>query len=149
MDKIKLLSGFKLMSSLSSQLKEAADWKTIQHGQCAFRSSNAQSGSLRCKHLFTNTAQCHFVGCPIVQTNYVAVQRSYDTIYLVTKNQNKKISEVWSDQELPAEKEEALKVVQDACANLNPVLKDAVLSKFDHLQNVLSNEYDPLKLHPE
>ena len=126
------------MSSLSSQLKETATWKTIFHGQCAFRTSNAQSGTLRCKHLFTNTAQCHFVGCPIVQTNYVAIQRSFDSIYLVTKNQASKISEVWSDQELPADKDEALKVVQQATAKLNPVLKEAVESKFDHLYNVAS-----------
>ena len=124
------------MSTLTTQLKEAATWKTIFQGQCAFRTSNAQSGTSRCKHLFTNTSECHFVGCPIVQSNYVAIQRSFDTIYLVTKNQNAKISEVWSDQELPSDKNEALKVVTESTAKLNPVLKEAVLSKFDHLFNV-------------
>ena len=124
------------MSTVSTQLKEAATWKTIFQGQCAFRSSNIQTGTLRCKHLFTNTSECHFVGCPIVQTNYVAIQRSFDTIYLVTKNHDAKISEVWSDQELPADKDEALKVVKQATAKLNPVLKEAVESKFNHLYNV-------------
>lgn len=124
------------MSTLTTQLKEAATWKTIFQGQCAFRTSNAQTGNLRCKHLFTNTSECHFVGCPIVQSNYVAIQRSYDSIYMVTKNQDAKISETWSDQELPVDKDEALKMVTEASANLNPVLKEAVLTKFDHLYNV-------------
>ena len=124
------------MSTLTTQLKEAATWKTIFQGQCAFRTSNAQTGSLRCKHLFTNTSECHYVGCPIVQSNYVAIQRSFDTIYLVTKNQGSKISEIWSDEELPADKDEALKVVTKATAKLNPVLKEAVEKKFNHLYNV-------------
>ena len=124
------------MSTLTTQLKEAANWKTIFQGQCAFRTSNAQTGNLRCKHLFTNTSECHFVGCPIVQTNYIAIQRSFDTIYMVTKNQNAKISETWSDQELPTDKDEALKVINEATANLNPVLKDAILTKFNHLYDV-------------
>ena len=124
------------MSTLTSQLKEAATWKTIFQGQCAFRTSNVQTGSLRCKHLFTNTSECHFVGCPIVQKNYVAIQRSFDTIYLVTKNHDTKISEVWSDQELPADKDEALKLVKEATSKLNPVLQQAVEAKFNHLFNV-------------
>ncbi len=124
------------MSALTTQLKETATWKAIFQGQCAFRTSHAHTGNLRCKHLFTNTSECHFVGCPIVQSNYVAIQRSFDTIYLVTKNQNAKISETWSDQELPSNKDEALKIVTEAIANLNPVLKEAVLSKFDHLYNI-------------
>ncbi len=124
------------MSTLTTQLKEAATWKTIFQGQCAFRSSNAQSGTLRCKHLFTNTSECHFVGCPIVQQNYVALQRDFDAIYLVTKNANAKLTDTWSDQELPAEKDEALKVITEATSKLNPVLKEAVLSKFEHLYNV-------------
>ena len=124
------------MSNLTTQLKESAQWKTIFQGQCAFRTANAQTGNLRCKHLFTNTSECNFIGCPIVQSNYVAIQRSFDTIYLVTKNQNAKISEIWSDQELSADKDEALKVVTKATVKLNPVLKEAVLSKFDHLFNV-------------
>jgi len=124
------------MSSIATELKEKATWKTIFQGHCAFRTSNVQTGTLRCKHLFTNTSECHFVGCPIVQSNYVAIQRSYDTIYLVSKNQNAKISEIWSDEELPAEKDEALKVVKKATAKLNPVLKEAVEAKFEHLYNV-------------
>lgn len=126
------------MASVASQLKEQATWKTISHGQCAFRSSNLQTGSLRCKHLFTNTSECHFVGCPIVQSNYVAVQRSYDTVYLVTKKANVRLAETWSDEELPADKDEAQKVITSAVSKLNPTLKEAVLAKFDHLYNVSS-----------
>lgn len=124
------------MSTLTTQLKETATWKTISQGQCAFRSSNAQTGTLRCKHLFTNTSECHFVGCPIVQSNYVAVQRDFDTIYLVTKTANARLTETWSDQELPADKDEATKVVTEATSKLNPVLKEAVLTKFNHLVDV-------------
>ena len=124
------------MSTLTTQLKDAATWKTIFQGQCAFRSSNAQTGNSRCKHLFTNTAECHYVGCPIVQKNYVAIQRDFDAIYLVTKNDSAKLSDTWSDQELPVEKDEALKVISEATSKLNPVLKEAVLSKFEHLYTV-------------
>jgi hypothetical protein len=126
------------MSTLSSQLKESANWKTISQGQCAFRTSTVQGNTIRCKHLFTNTSECHFVGCPIVQSNYVAIQRSYDKIYLVTKNANVKISEMWTDLELPVEKNDAVKTVQDATKKLNPVLKEAVLAKFEHLFTIAS-----------
>ena len=130
---------------MSSQIQEIARWKTISQGQCAFRTSNAQNNSLRCKHLFTNTAECHFVGCPIVQPNYVAIQRSYETIYLVTKDSNAKISETWTDVELPVDKNEAVKVVTEATKNVNSVLKEAVMAKFNHLYGVSTTIRESLK----
>ena len=124
---------------MSQQIQDLARWKTISQGQCAFRSSNSQTGSLRCKHLFTNTSECHFIGCPIIQPNYVAIQRSADTIFLVTKDAKaSNISEVWNDQELPVDKKEATKVVNKSISGLNETLQEAIKQKFEHLYAVSS-----------
>ena len=124
---------------MSQQITNLARWKTITKGQCAFRSSNSQTQTLRCKHLFTNTSECHFIGCPIVQPNYVAVQRSYEDIFLVVKNPKaENNADIWKDQELPVDKEEALVVVNKEVSNLNKVLKEAVKKKFEHLYSVAS-----------
>ena len=122
---------------MSSKVQVLARWKTIKANQCAYRSSNVQTGIMRCRHLFTNTAECHFVGCPIVQPNYVALQRSDDTIYLVEKNSDAtEFTQIWTDKDLPPEKEEALKIVTEASNNLSSVLRDATLTKFEHLFEV-------------
>lgn len=122
---------------MSSKVQVLARWKTIKANQCAYRSSNAQTGIMRCRHLFTNTAECHFVGCPIVQPNYVALQRSDDTIYLVEKNSDATdFTQIWTDKDLPTEKEEALKIVTEATNNLSSVLRNATLTKFEHIFEV-------------
>lgn len=127
------------MASLADQLTDKARWKTIWEGQCAYRTTTPNTKSLRCKHFYTNTAQCHLVGCPIVQSNYVALQRErgYDVIYMVKKNPDaESLNDMWSDEELPEDHDEALKVVTEAVQSLNPVLQEAVLAKFEHLYNI-------------
>ena len=131
---------------MASKIQELARWKAIYQGQCAYRSSNHQTGKMRCRHLFTNTAECHYVGCPIVQPKFVALQRSHDTIYLVNKNPNaKEFNEIWTDVELPTEKSEALTLIQDATKGLSNTLKEATLAKFEHVFDIATTVKDILK----
>ncbi|MHA2365949.1 MAG: hypothetical protein ACXAC7_18470 [Candidatus Hodarchaeales archaeon] len=133
-----------------SEIQDVTRWKTILQGQCAYRSSNLQTGKMRCKHLFTNTAVCHLIGCPIVQPKFVALQRSYDTIYLVRKNpEADQLNEIWSDEELPSDKDEAQKIVIEALTDLPSELKDATLAKFEHLFQIITTIRESLEEEDE
>ena len=79
----------------------------------------------------------------------MALQRSYDAVYLVRKNAEAEFTEIWTDQELPAEKEDALKIVTEAVDGLSKVLKEATLAKFSHVFDIATTIHDTLEKEDE
>ncbi|MFW9928349.1 MAG: hypothetical protein ACFFD1_03070, partial [Candidatus Thorarchaeota archaeon] len=115
-------------------VKDIARWDHIFSTQCAYRSSLPHTSTSICKHLFTNTSECSYYGCPIVQEQYVGFQRDGDSILLISKNNApEKYLDTWKFETLPIDKKEADKIVEKAVKILKPDIATAAKKKFDHL----------------
>ena len=119
---------------MATHINELARWNHIRNTQCAYRSTHAQTKTARCRHLFTNTSECEFYGCPIVQKQYIGLQREGDVILLISKNENPTSNlDTWKVEELPADKDKAKAKVEKAAKVMHPSIGEAVTKKFDYL----------------
>lgn len=118
-------------------IKDLARWEHIFSSQCAYRSTSPLMDKPKCKHLFTNTSECSFQGCPIVQTQFVGFQRDADSILLISKNSKaKKYLDTWNFETLPENKAEAEKKVKNAMKIMNKTTADDALKKFEYLYQI-------------
>ena len=119
---------------MATHINELARWNHIRNTQCAYRSTHAQTKTARCRHLFTNTSECEFYGCPIVQKQYIGLQREGDVILLISKNENPTSNlDTWKVEELPADKDKAKAKVEKTAKVMHPSIGEAVTKKFDYL----------------
>ena len=119
---------------MATHIDELARWNHIRITLCAYRSTHAQTKTARCRHLFTNTSECEFYGCPIVQKQYIGLQREGDIILLISKNKNPKSNlDTWNVEELSTNQGEAKTKVDKVAKVMHPSIAEAVTKKFEHL----------------
>jgi len=119
-------------------VSDFAKWDHIFKTQCAFRSSLVQTGTSRCRHLFTNTSECSFLGCPLVQTEYVGLQRDEGEILLIKKNSKaEKTLDTWAVEVLPSSRGDALGKVQKEVKVMHSTIAASAIKKFEHLQTIV------------
>ncbi|MFX1511701.1 MAG: 60S ribosomal protein L28 [Promethearchaeota archaeon] len=122
---------------MSSDPTVITNWETIKQGHCAYKGQLTPS-KITCSHLYSLSGRCGFSDCPIVQPQYVSLQRQETTLFLLEKKRGS-LAEQWSEKELEGDKKAMKAIVDKKAQVLAPRLQKALMERFEILTNLIED----------
>ena len=106
-------------------------WRYLDNGHCAFKTSATSPEKVRCSHLFTVTGEHKLSDCPLIQPGFYSFQQQEGTVYIIEKNPEAAPASMWGFTELPIDRDNAKKVVEEKIKGLSENLTASVWRKFE------------------
>ena len=106
-------------------------WRYLDKGHCAFKTAATSPEKVRCSHLFTVTGEHKLSDCPLIQPGFYSFQQQEGTVYIIEKNPEAAPASMWGFTELPIDRDEAKKVVEEKIKGLSENLTASVWRKFE------------------
>jgi len=106
-------------------------WRYLDKGQCAFKTAATSPEKVRCSHLFTVTGEHKLSDCPLIQPDFYSFQQQEGTVYIIEKNPEAVPASMWGFTELPVDRDDAKKVVEEKIKGLGENLTISVWRKFE------------------